>query len=166
MASITATLMDQQDLVLVSGVGSASPRVLLTGVLKHDINVSALAKDAGLSEPAALDKLRSILEAIDLQHELDTSPRPLRATDKVLVTRCISARHDGYVIPSEGQLLFDVNASQSTHASMHWVQGGHGTAIFGAETHFVPWIVEGFETLKALVDARAEASRQTASLLA
>eukprot|EP00045_Choanoeca_perplexa_P007078 m.62209 g.62209 ORF g.62209 m.62209 type:complete len:383 (-) comp13922_c0_seq2:42-1190(-) len=157
MASITATLMDMDDLVLVSGVGSASPRVLLSGVLKHDINAQALAQDASLSPEAALDKLREILEAIDLQHELNTSPRPLRPASKVLVTRCISARHDGYVIPSEGQLLFDVNASQSTDASMHWVLGGHGTAIFGAEKHFVPWVVEGFETLNRRVATREDA---------
>eukprot|EP00730_Choanoeca_flexa_P018620 TRINITY_DN9062_c0_g1_i2.p1 TRINITY_DN9062_c0_g1~~TRINITY_DN9062_c0_g1_i2.p1 ORF type:complete len:451 (+),score=90.63 TRINITY_DN9062_c0_g1_i2:190-1542(+) len=154
MASIVATLLDKEDLVLVSCVGSASPRVLLSGVLVHDINTEALAKDADMSQEEAFAKLKGILEAIDLQHELDQAKHGLRPDDRYLVTRCISACHDHYVIPDEGQLLYDITAARSKDAQLHWFLGGHGTGMFNAPKHFAPHIPQAFERLAQLVAQR------------
>lgn len=148
MASIAALYIDSGPVALCSCVGSASPRVLLNGVLRGQVNIAALAAERSVSEQQAEEQLLTTLSDKDLDTELAHVQE--KNGSRQIAAVCVSALHDAIVIPSEGQLLYNAVSRASSVSEFVGVVGGHASAIVFSKRNFVPEIIKSFALLENL----------------
>jgi hypothetical protein len=106
MASCAACL-SQDPLSIVSGVGSESPRVLVTGLLSRQISWSALMADRpGLTREAVADELLAVLSARSVSSLVaPLARRPVALRGGLRRAACVSASHDAFVRPDDAATL-------------------------------------------------------------
>lgn len=147
MATVAALCIDDQDVALCSCVGSASPRVLLNGSLRHQINFSALAREKGITEAGAEALLLACLNQRDLKVEMERIRN--NNHQRIVASVCVSALDDTFVIWEEGQTLYELVQEASTVSHFEHIPGGHVTAIVFSQRNFVPQIIASFAMLEA-----------------
>jgi hypothetical protein len=106
MAACTACLA-HDPLSIVAGVGSESPRVLVTGLLAHQISWSALMADRpGRTRAAVADELLAVLSSRAVSSLIGPlARRPAALRGGLRSAACVSAAHDAFVIPDDSRAL-------------------------------------------------------------
>jgi hypothetical protein len=106
MAACAACLA-QDPLSIVAGVGSESPRVLVTGLLANQISWAALMADRpGCTRAAVSDELLAILSARTVSSLVPPlARRPTAMRGDLRRVACVSATHDAFVVPDDARAL-------------------------------------------------------------
>jgi hypothetical protein len=106
MASCAACL-SHDPLSIVSGVGSESPRALVTGLLSRQISWPALTADRpGRTREAVADELLAVLSARSVGSLVAAlARRPAALRGGLRRAACVSASHDAFVRPDDAAAL-------------------------------------------------------------
>ncbi len=134
MAAFAAATLDLPVAVVPRGAGSDASNVFLDGALSLGIDWKRLASDRG-SLASARAELARCLGSV----RVNRLPPP-RCPEAAII---VSARHDGFVLPSEAEVL----AEHWKGSELRWSSAGHVTSLlFDAKLHQSA-IVDAFSRL-------------------
>ena len=149
MASCTGLLASQwlrpggPRISVVPYAGSATPSVILDGLLNDDIDWTALggriAAESELARVFDCAHLRTLTEAILLNPE---------ATARLAGVHVVSFRHDGFIRKSFSEDLFAHLSSCCVPGGLKqfsWKSGGHVAAFFTRGRHHIPAIARALD---------------------
>lgn len=141
MAAFAAVLVDFPVVAVPRGVGTSAVPVFTKSALSHGIKWRTLAAESG-SEEQARTEMALYLAVVDLTRH----PAPV-APDLATV---LVARHDGFVLPEDGEALHRHWAG----SHLAWSEAGHVTSIF----------LDGKEHARVVVDAFRRARKRRPSI--
>lgn len=128
LTAILASIWEPSaEILAVPYAGSATPAVLVDGLLQDDIQWSSLAKE---EEP--FEETRARLQEVLLRTHLSKILVPLEDKAKIAGLRAVSFENDGFVKPEYGEELFTLTrkcCKPGAQQELVWQPGGHAYAF-------------------------------------
>jgi len=131
-------------LACVPCLGSTSPAVMVNGIINWQLDWPKLMEENAQTLEEAKSALEAEFRGITLSTLVETAPPPeVRICSMVQV----SARDDYFVLPSEGEDLYQSLSRACRMHSIRWVDGGHVSSFVRADSEFISAILAAFDDM-------------------
>ncbi|KAL1510493.1 hypothetical protein AB1Y20_006798 [Prymnesium parvum] len=160
MASLAA-LVSRRQVACMIGLGAVCPRAMATGAIRWQLDWEALRRERSHTQQQAALYLTEIFSRYTFETLLAMRPDG-QATIGAVVQ--VAARHDHYVVASEAEQLHAAlvpAVRKEGVCRLHWVDGGHVTAIATESRTFVPPCVEAIRAMESLDFSASPSSKST-----